>query len=70
MTGSQAMCTAPLGIVGIMTLLERALTYSEIGATAGQLPGGYDHLRVQRVIGHGESAFRRAADRWMSWQIH
>ncbi|MGG7654517.1 DUF1990 family protein [Kocuria rosea] len=53
-----------------MTLLERELTYSEIGATAGQLPGGYDHLRVQRVIGHGESAFRRAADRWMSWQIH
>jgi uncharacterized protein (UPF0548 family) len=53
-----------------MTLLERALTYPEIGATAWQLPGGYDHLRVQRVIGHGESTFHRAADRLMSWQMH
>ena len=53
-----------------MTLLERALTYPEIGATAGQLPDGYTHVRVQRVIGHGESTFHRAADRLMSWQMH
>jgi uncharacterized protein (UPF0548 family) len=53
-----------------MTLLERALTYPEIGATAGQLPDGYTHVRVERVIGHGESTFHRAADRLMSWQMH
>lgn len=53
-----------------MTLLERALTYREIGATAGQLPDGYTHLGVQRVIGHGESTFHRAAERLMSWQMH
>jgi uncharacterized protein (UPF0548 family) len=51
-------------------MLERTLTYPEIGATAGQLPEGYTHLRVQRVIGHGESTFHRAADRLMSWQMH
>jgi uncharacterized protein (UPF0548 family) len=53
-----------------MTLLERALSYPEIGATTGHLPGGHAHVRVQRVIGHGESTFRRAADRLMSWQMH
>jgi hypothetical protein len=39
-------------------------------ATAGPLPDGYDHLGVHRVIGHGEPAFRRAAERLMSWQMH
>ena len=53
-----------------MTLLDRPLTYPEIGATAGQLPDGYDHLRVHRVIGHGEPTFHRAAERLMSWQMH
>ena len=53
-----------------MTLLDRQLTYPEVGATAGQLPDGYDHLRAQRVIGHGESMFRRATERLMSWQMH
>lgn len=53
-----------------MTLLDRPLSYPEIGATAGQLPEGYDHLVVSRVIGHGESTFHRAADRLMSWQMH
>ena len=53
-----------------MTLLDRPLTYPEIGVTAGQLPDGYDHLRVHRVIGHGEPTFHRAAERLMSWQMH
>lgn len=53
-----------------MALIDRPLTYPEIGATAGQLPDGYDHLRVHRVIGYGESTFRRAAERLMSWQVH
>jgi uncharacterized protein (UPF0548 family) len=53
-----------------MTLLDRPLTYPEIGATAGQLPDGYDHLRVHRVIDHEESTFRRAAGHLMSWQMH
>ena len=53
-----------------MNLVDRPLTYPEIGATAGPLPDEYDHLRVHQVIGHRESAFRRAAERLMSWQMH
>lgn len=53
-----------------MTLLDRPLTYEEVGATAGQLPDGYNHLTVHQVIGHGESTFRRPAERLMSWQMH
>ncbi|MEX5295700.1 DUF1990 domain-containing protein [Kocuria sp. CPCC 205268] len=53
-----------------MTLLDRPLSYPEIGATAGHPPDGYTHVRVQRVIGHGKSTFHRAADRLMSWQMH
>ncbi|QIG40411.1 DUF1990 domain-containing protein [Microbacterium sp. 4R-513] len=39
-----------------------AVTYSEVGATAGELPGGYHHLRRERVVGHGSEEFARAAD--------
>lgn len=53
-----------------MTLLDRPLSYPESGATAVQLPDGYYHLVVHRVIGHGEPTFRRAADRLMSWEMH
>ncbi|GAA1768225.1 DUF1990 domain-containing protein [Kocuria aegyptia] len=53
-----------------MTLFDRPLTYPQVGATAGQLPDGYNHLTVHRVIGHGESTFRRAAEHLMSWQMH
>ncbi|SFS17115.1 Uncharacterized protein, UPF0548 family [Microbacterium sp. cf046] len=38
------------------------VTYPEVGATAGVLPPGYHHLRVERVIGHGREAFEQAAD--------
>lgn len=38
------------------------LTYVEVGATAGELPAGYRHLRASCVIGHGRDVFERAAD--------
>ncbi|MFG6401204.1 DUF1990 family protein [Microbacterium sp. P04] len=38
------------------------LTYTEVGATAGELPPGYHHVRAQRIVGHGEEDFARAAD--------
>lgn len=38
------------------------LTYAEVGATAGALPPGNRHVRVERVIGHGRGAFERASD--------
>ncbi|MGO2749259.1 MAG: DUF1990 family protein [Pseudoclavibacter sp.] len=37
------------------------LTYAEVGATAGELPRGYHHVRESLVIGHGRDAFERAA---------
>ncbi len=38
------------------------LTYDEVGATAGDMPPGYHHVRARRVIGHGRETFERAAD--------
>lgn len=38
------------------------LTYDEVGATAGEMPPGYHHVRAHRVIGHGRGDFERAAD--------
>lgn len=38
------------------------LTYNEVGATAGEMPRGYHHVRARRVIGHGREVFARAAD--------
>jgi uncharacterized protein (UPF0548 family) len=38
------------------------LTYDEVGATAGEMPAGYRHVRGRRVIGHGRRDFERAAD--------
>jgi uncharacterized protein (UPF0548 family) len=38
------------------------VTYSEVGATAGELPAGCHHVRAERVIGHGREEFERAAD--------
>ncbi len=49
----------------------QALTYPEVGATAGELPAGYaaDHLRVP--VGEGETAFaaaKAALRRWEEFQ--
>ncbi|MGQ1837889.1 DUF1990 family protein [Kocuria turfanensis] len=51
-------------------LEQRRLTYPEVGATAGALPAGYDHLVRSRAVGVGEAAFRAAAERLMGWDMH
>lgn len=38
------------------------VTYLEVGATAGDLPTGYHHVRAERVVGHGRDSFERACD--------
>ncbi|MFL2001599.1 MULTISPECIES: DUF1990 family protein [unclassified Microbacterium] len=38
------------------------VTYAEVGATASELPPGYHHVRMRRVIGHGRAVFDRASD--------
>lgn len=42
------------------------LTYDEVGATAGDMPAGYHHVRARRVIGQGRGDFERAADRLLA----
>jgi uncharacterized protein (UPF0548 family) len=43
------------------------LTYAEVGATAGPLPGGYHHVQKSAVIGRGRRRFEQAADEGMRW---
>lgn len=43
------------------------LTYSEVGATAGELPDGYHHVRKSAVIGRGRPRFDAAAEAGMRW---
>ena len=47
-------------------------TYDEVGATAsaGDLPDGYHHVRVTRVLGRGEDVFAAAVDGIRRWQLH
>ncbi len=44
-----------------------AFTYSEVGATAGELPAGYHHLRARARIGTGRDRFEEAADAVSHW---
>ncbi|HEX5740764.1 MAG TPA: DUF1990 domain-containing protein [Pilimelia sp.] len=46
------------------------LTYPERGATAGELPGGYHHLRREVPLGRGDAVFARAADAVLHWRMH
>jgi uncharacterized protein (UPF0548 family) len=44
-------------------------TYSEIGATAGELPARYHHIRRRVTIGAGPRLFADAADAVAAWQV-
>lgn len=46
------------------------LTYPEVGATAGDLPDGYHHVRASHMIGQGRAAFDTASAVLLSWQMH
>lgn len=45
-------------------------TYPEVGATAGELPRGYHHVRAADVIGSGIDDFNSAATTLMTWDMH
>jgi uncharacterized protein (UPF0548 family) len=47
-----------------------ALSYSEVGATRGELPAGYRIDRRKEVIGRGEQAFARARVAIDRWEMH
>jgi uncharacterized protein (UPF0548 family) len=42
-------------------------TYQQVGATAGDLPDGYHHVRKSAVIGNGRRRFDDAAAKVMRW---
>lgn len=45
------------------------LTYPEVGATGGELPAGYHHVRAERVVGHGRERFERCCDELLSGAV-
>lgn len=51
-------------------LCAAALTYPQVGATAGTLPAEFGHVRRVEVVGHGRARFRAAIDALMTWQMH
>jgi len=53
--------------VKLRDLAALALTYTEVGATAGALPAGYHHVEKSAVIGRGRRRFEEAADAGMRW---
>ena len=50
-------------------LAAAGLTYREVGATAGDLPDGYQHLTRRVLLGHGHQLFTRAGDAVLRWQV-
>lgn len=47
---------------------DSTLTYAPVGATLGELPAGFHHLRCTRVVGAGRSQFEVAARAVLAWR--
>lgn len=45
-----------------------ALTYPEVGATAGALPADYQHLQHRLLLGHGPEVLDRAEVALLAWE--
>lgn len=54
----------------LSALLTAPFTYEPVGATAGELPVGFQHVRRSQVLGHGRDRFAWAAEQVMTWQLH
>ncbi|BBX14570.1 MULTISPECIES: DUF1990 family protein [Mycobacteriaceae] len=48
-------------------LRDLPLTYAEVGATAGPLPAGYQHLEHAAPIGRGRQRFEQAGEAVLHW---
>lgn len=44
-------------------------TYSDVGATSGEFPPGYDHFRLRRRIGSGRALFDRAGSQLLAYEM-
>jgi uncharacterized protein (UPF0548 family) len=53
--------------VKLSDLATMTFTYQQVGATAGELPDGYHHVRKSAVIGNGRTRFDDAAAKVMRW---
>lgn len=58
-----------------VTIAQRGLasgkfTYPEVGATAAELPVGYQHMQASRAVGSGEGLFQECAETLMTWGVH
>jgi uncharacterized protein (UPF0548 family) len=53
--------------VDLNKLRDLPLTYAEVGATAGALPDGYQHLERVAPIGHGRQRFEEAGEAVLHW---
>jgi uncharacterized protein (UPF0548 family) len=53
--------------VKLSDLATMTFTYQRVGATAGELPDGYHHVRKTAVIGTGRPRFDDAAGKVMRW---
>ena len=51
-------------------LADLDVTYSEVGATAGDLPAGYRHVVRRAALGSGRDAFDGCALALMTWGVH
>lgn len=50
-------------------LAEAKLTYTEVGATAGELPAQYHHITRRVIVGSGHQVFADAANAVAGWQV-
>lgn len=50
-------------------LANAELTYQEVGATTGDLPAGYHHLKCSVAIGYGHQVFAGAGDAVCRWRV-
>ena len=66
--------------MGLQAVLERSIeatpAFAEVGATratvldGATLPEGWNHLRLDRVVGRGDAAFEAAAECVLAWGMH
>lgn len=56
--------------VNLDALKTAPLTYPEVGATRGALPGGYHHVHESADIGRGAEEFERARRILLGWDMH
>lgn len=45
------------------------VTYEPVGATAGELPAGFHHVRRSQLLGHGRERYEAVARQLMTWQV-